>query len=344
MLSVRREQVTGASGPTARGGIPTLSAASFVLVMLSATSSLLAQGAPEGGDRTDADALFEEGRRLMLAGHHVEACPLLEASQRLDPAVGTLLHLGECYAQTGRSASAWRTFREAVVAARAAAQPAREQVALQRAQNIEPELARLQVSVPLGHDLPGLVVKTDGVELPRGFWGAAIPVDPGPHVIDVSAPRHTPQRIQAAVMQAGNTVVISIPQLAAEGEPRPQAAATLAEIPPSSSGPVRRSVPGMVSLAAGTAAMAVGAGFGVMAFRSWADARSVCTDNICPDEGVRHASSAHTYATVSTALVVAGGLGAGVGAYLLLRASPEKGHALWIAPGVSNLALGGRFE
>lgn len=332
----------------------------LLVASLSATATVQAQPAPtptgpsakpEGpAEKPTADALFEEARRLMLAGEHVEACPKLEESQRLDPAVGTLLHLGECFAKTGRTASAWRAFRQAVAAARTEGRLDREQIALARAQNLEPELARLQVSVPQGHDLPGLVVRTDGNELPRASWGAAIPVDTGPHVLEVTAPGYRPWRTQAAVMQLGGTVVVSVPVLISEdapeegGGPVPVGPASVAIDPRARAANERDRMVGIGSLAGGGVFAAVGAGFGVAAIRAWSDARAACVDRVCTDEGVRDASSARTSARISTALFAVGAVGAATGVYFLLRRPTPTRSALWVAPGLGGASLGGGFD
>src|SRR6476661_10803784 len=77
-----------------------------------------AEAQPRSSDKTTAEALFGEGRRLMSAGRYAEACPKLEASLKLDSGVGTMLNLAECYEKNGQTASAWTEFREAVSAAR----------------------------------------------------------------------------------------------------------------------------------------------------------------------------------------------------------------------------------
>jgi len=63
-----------------------------------------------------------------------------------DPAVGTLLYLAECLEKSGRTASAWATFREASSAARASGQAERARIGQERASKLESRLVRLDHS------------------------------------------------------------------------------------------------------------------------------------------------------------------------------------------------------
>src|SRR5688500_5523674 len=87
------------------------------------TSQAAAQAS--ASDKAAAEALFDQGLRLMKQNSFSEACPKLEESNRIDPAVGTLLYLGECYERVGKTASAWATFREAASLATNSSQPDR---------------------------------------------------------------------------------------------------------------------------------------------------------------------------------------------------------------------------
>jgi serine/threonine-protein kinase len=52
-----------------------------------------------GSNKAAAEALFSEGRTLAASGRCVEAIPKFQGSQKLDPGIGTLLNLAECYEQ-----------------------------------------------------------------------------------------------------------------------------------------------------------------------------------------------------------------------------------------------------
>jgi tetratricopeptide (TPR) repeat protein len=101
----------------------------------------------EASDSVVAQALFDDGKRLMAAGNVVEACPKFEESQRRDPGTGTLLNLAACYEQSGRLASAWSTYLAAAFSAHAAGDAAREALARDGAQALEPRLSKLVIRV-----------------------------------------------------------------------------------------------------------------------------------------------------------------------------------------------------
>src|SRR5439155_23616159 len=75
-----------------------------------------AQGASH---KAAAEALFEEGRKLMAEGKVESACPKFADSQQIDPSSATLLNLANCYEKQGRTASAWATYRQAASLANA---------------------------------------------------------------------------------------------------------------------------------------------------------------------------------------------------------------------------------
>src|SRR5262245_54130263 len=144
--------------------------------------------AQDASGKAAAEALFEQGVQLMKAGRFAEACPKLETSQRVDPGVGTLLYLAECYEKLGRTASAWATFREAESVARAQNQADRARTAQARAQKLEPELSYLTVNVAPEAKVEGLVVRRGGINVLPELYGVAAPVDPGVVEIEAGAP------------------------------------------------------------------------------------------------------------------------------------------------------------
>src|SRR5690349_13325346 len=83
-------------------------------------------------DKAAAEALFNQGVELVASGQLAEGCSKLEASQALDPALGTTLRLADCYDRTGKTASAWALFKEAQGMAHQSAETEREAIAAER--------------------------------------------------------------------------------------------------------------------------------------------------------------------------------------------------------------------
>src|SRR6188768_2830416 len=146
---------------------------------LAPVCALLLHAAPAvaQNDKAAAEALFDQGVRLMKQSSFSDACPKLEESERIDPAVGTLLYLGECYERIGKTASAWAAFREAASLANNMGQTDRGRVASSRAQELEPRLSRL--SIELGPDvarIAGVVVKRGNQRVEPSLYGTPLPV------------------------------------------------------------------------------------------------------------------------------------------------------------------------
>ncbi len=186
------------------------------LVQAAAALTILCAAGLDVGRAADeeatARALFVEGRRLTAAGDYLAACPKFEDSYRLDPGIGTNFNLADCFEHIGRTASAWARFMDVAAATRAAGQTEREKVARARAQALEPRLARLTVVVRRFVD--GLVVTRDGTPLGAASWGVPVPVDPGRHVIEATAPGKQSWSSTAEVPDRAEAVSIEVPALA----------------------------------------------------------------------------------------------------------------------------------
>ena len=139
-----------------------------------------------------AQALFDEGRRLMDANRYGDACPKLAESQRLDPGGGTLLNLAICHEKEGKLATAKNDFDEALILSTRDGRKDRQKIAREHLAAIEATVPRITVVVAPPSELDGLEVKLDGLVLRRAAWGVATPVDPGSHVVEATATGRAP--------------------------------------------------------------------------------------------------------------------------------------------------------
>ncbi len=324
----------------------TLAAVAFTLALGLWSGASRAQST---SDQATAEALFKEARDLMTAGRFGDACPKLAESQKLDPSAGTMLNLATCYERNGQLASAWVTFKGAATLAQNANEPDRAKMARARVADLEPKLATLSISVAPGAEVPGLVVKRDGETVGRAGWGTPIPVDPGAHTVEASAPGRRSWQAQAVVEGPAAKASIVVPALAEDAQApvpappppgSPPPAPPPGAPPPSSPGSTQR-VLGVVTASVGLAGIAVGSVFGVLAKGHQSDAGPHCSGTECDATGITDLSDARNAATVSTVGFIAGGalLAGGVVLYLVApHGSPATG--LFVAPGADGSVAG----
>ncbi len=187
----------------------------------------------QSSNQVAAEALFREARKLLDQGQYEQACEKLAASQKLDPAVGTLLNLGRCYEKLGRTASAWGAYREAAAAAHANGQAERLKSARAAADAVEPNLARLTIVVPSTVSALQPTIERNGQAVPPELWGIAVPIDPGEQTIVARAPDKKPWTTRVSVeAKAAQTVTIAELEADPAAAVAPPAPATPVTTPP----------------------------------------------------------------------------------------------------------------
>jgi len=313
-----------------------------------------------------AEALFDTAQKLMTEGKFTEACPKLEQSQRLDPGIGTLLYLADCYERSGKLASAWATFRDGASQAEAAGQSERAGAGQSRARALAPRLSKMTVKVAAElQNGSGLEIRRDDSPLPKGIWNVPMPIDGGEHVISASAPGYAPWSTTVNVATEKDDAVVSIPALVptpVEAPPPDETPVVPAVTPvqaspasppprrdaPASSGSTQRTL-GIVVSSVGLVGIGVGSYFGLRAISKNSDAKDVCDGTACSSEsGVTLTDEAKDAATVSN-VAFSVGLAALVGGIVLYATAPsEPVSALRLTPTAgprsAGLSLGGRFQ
>jgi tetratricopeptide (TPR) repeat protein len=180
---------------------------------LVAAAARAAAAQPANGQA--AEALFREGKTLMLAGKLAEACEAFDGSYRKDPATSTLLNVADCREKNGQFASAWGAFVEAERRSRNsddASQQAINQLAKDRASRLEPRLSYLTISVPDDSRVDGLTITRDGDPLDAAEWNRAIPIDVGPHVIEAKAPAYEPWTTRLEMAREKEQLAVTVPR------------------------------------------------------------------------------------------------------------------------------------
>lgn len=289
----------------------------WLLVALTVLLSTAARG--QSGGSALADELFIQAKSLMESEQFQEACDKFEESQRLDPAVGTLLNLAHCHEKVGRFASAWTEYSEVVTVAARQGRPDRVTFAEERLKEIEGHLSKLTIVLPKSSDVEGLSINLNGVKLGRAALGVPLPVDPGLAKIETDAPGRLPQTATISIEQGPSSQTFRVPTLRTIPVKKP---GTTPEEHADLLLRKKLRTAGLVTGGIGALGLAAGTVFGVVALskneRSFLEG---CDGNICDPRGEKLRNQARGFGNASTASFVTGGalLAAGTTLFLLGR-------------------------
>lgn len=293
---------------------------------LGAPGAAHAQGA---ADVALARDLFREGVELAQQGRWDEARERYRRSLALKRAPLTLYSLGVAQQQTGRFVEAIENFR-AFLAEREPENPATvpyEQPSREAVLALEKRVARLDIEI-VPAAAKAVRLEVDGVLVPEAALGLPRPVDPGEHVIVVSAEGFRPARSTAKLAEGERGKVT----LRMEPAPGPRLSAPMPSDTPSRALPI-------ALVASGGTLFAAGLGVGLAGVSAAATAPT------------RDGPAANRARTLTLAGDVAGGVGLavlGVGTVLMILAptnppasAPQKGA--WVRPVVTGDGVGVRF-
>jgi hypothetical protein len=318
----------------------------FVLAAGLTAAAVDARAEPSEGGAAAAESLFQEARKLMDAKRYSEACPKLVASQKIAPAVGTLLNLADCYEKAGQLASAWARFHEAIALAQRLGRADREKTAKERAEKLEPRLIKLTITT-LEKDVE---VKLDGNVLDGAALGTPVPVDPGKHAIEAAAKGKKSFTTTVDVSDRARSPSVEIPALDVDPDAVKSSSRSGGSSgkggqeteEPSGSGPSTQRIVSYVAIGLGAVGVGVGTIFGLRTSSIWADAKTHCTGVECDRTGVTLATDAKNAGTVSTISFIAGGLLLAGGAILFFT-SPTSSSKVQVGVGAGSMLVQGRF-
>jgi hypothetical protein len=299
-------------------------------------TTALTTSLPAWAQATDpiaATELFKQGREAMGKGDHATACQKFDDSARLDLKVGTLLNLAECEEHLGKIASARQHLQRALDLAKAQGDD-RVELARTRLAAIDKRVPRLTVT--LASKVPGARIRRDDVDLGGGSIGSPLPVEPGEHVITVSAPRHEDRSFTVKL---------------AEGEQQTLAVDVGAEAPADASSPAAASAEssqssgstktlGFVTAGVGIAAIGAGTIFALIAMGDDSKSNETCdANNVCDPAGKDARDDARAAGNVATGFFIGGAVALATGVVLVL-AAPSERKAARIVPLVSPSSAG----
>jgi hypothetical protein len=310
-----------------------------------------AHAEPSTQEKALASRLFDDASKLVASGQTAAACPKYAESERLDPQLGTLLHLGECYANVGKAASAWTSFKEAADIATQRSDPRAGKIR-DRLASVEKTVSNLVITVDASEPAT-LEVRQDGDLVGKAVWGSPIPVDPGEHKISATAPGAKPREVVVTVGGKGQTATVSLPPI--EYLPATVATPTTPSTPDSTTPTTEQKSPttdtsrswfsshqrvvGVVVGAIGVAGIGVGSAFGLTAKSTYDKSDAHCNGDHCDPTGHDFRQSAFSKAEVSDIAFGVGGA-ALVGGVVLFLTAPKAEQAAVITPVVGpNLAF-----
>jgi hypothetical protein len=295
-------------------------------------------------DPVTAEVLFQEARELLRQGKLDQACPKFLESERLDPATATLLAVATCHERQGLLATAWAEFTEAMGRARQERRKDREQLALERALALEPRLSTLKIVVPPElAQLPGLIIRRDGLELGQAVHNRELPIDGGVHRLEASAPGYSSETHAVTIAAERDAAHWMVPTLRRQPErasssiaaPSPAALSPTDVLPPPpvTSAPLeppRAPPPGLTGTqvlgaglgAAGIGAATVGAAFLVGALVKKDQSDSYCRGSVCEPKGLELRAAAVDRGNMATALGIGAALFAASGVALYVWGAP----------------------
>jgi hypothetical protein len=274
-------------------------------------------------DPVAADALYQAGKQLVVEKKYTEACAKFDASYKLDPTLGTLLNLADCYEKAGKIATSWATWGAAIEQARRD-KDERLDFARDRREALAPRLPKVVIRV-YGM-LPGIDVYWDEGKLAPGAFGTEMPTDVLEHRLVVRRDDGVTlldQKVQVRDDGKRTEIPLDIvalnrqhPRIVQKNDPSTPPPTS----PQRSAGAVIGTVGAVALLTAG------GLELGALLKRNEANDAGGCVNGFCTPTGIESIESARTLAEAGQWLGLGGLVIFSVGATLFVAApsaSPE---------------------
>lgn len=309
-------------------------------------------------EKAAAEALFREAVALIERDQTGAACDKFAASQAIDPALGTMLRLADCYDRVGKTASAWALFEQAAATARGANQPERERIAVERGKELESRLSKVVLSLS-GAAPPGLEVRLNDVAIPTASLGTALPVDPGTLRVQLKAEGYHTLEKRFEIATGPSSATLELPALKPAPKTnaaaaQPSAAGGSAEPSPEASRGSTQRVFAYVTGGVGIAGLIASGVLGYKAYDLNQSSLDQCLDddpNACTRDGKIERDDARKFGNFATVAGVTGGALLAASVVLLVTAPSDKRRETaarsWITPYVgprdARVEIGGRF-
>ena len=303
------------------------------LVAVTITVLVLGASAPARADRAEAEHLFLEARKLVLADRCSEAVELLQRSLQADPSVGALLNLGTCEETLGHFTDALRTFQRAEQLARRT-DAERTEEAVRRQIAIEARVGSIRVRT---RD-DGASIEVNGL---RAAVGERIVLPPGTYDVVALAPGRQSATTKVTVTAGKHDVTVDVGPLLRLADDHDASSESTASRAASSPSGVRLGP--WLTIGAGALALGAGGLTGVLASQGRSELDDLCPRYpACPASQLSHARDVEgrtrTTATISTISVTGAVVLLGIGiTWLLLEPRPANARLQSGYPKYTNL-------
>lgn len=332
--------------------------------------TVLAEEDPNPQTTAAARALAVDGLKLAKAGQCEEAIDKLDKAEKLRHAPIVLGKLGECLVSVGRLVEGTEALRKMLREPLPAdASPTLAQ-AYEKAQSVLQEAKQripgLTINVTGGANPREIKLRVDGNDVPATVLGVELPLDPGRHIVEVSAPGFFKASAEPRV-EIGDKQTVSLelkrdpnapkeePKDASQATPAAQmtganeataqhnGGSNTSQTPPQPTASHGSNTWAYISYGVGAVGLGVGLIYGRAAMQDKTNLDSRCPDNVCSKSDESALNSARTKGTISTIGFGVGAAGVALGTVLLLTsgssASSSSASALPAHPGARRLAM-----
>jgi hypothetical protein len=266
----------------------------------------------------DPAAIFTKAREQFKDGEYEEALKGFERVMELSESPNAVFYSAKALRELGRFAEAYARFERARNEAAARADEEKRYLQTRDSadaalRDLEPRIAKLVITIPAA--VTGAEVNVDGHPLESSAWGESVPMMPGEHSIDATAPGYDPVSTTVSLKRGKTKTVPLFASGGSSSEPEPDPITDKPDTPEDDGNLL---LWGAIVGGVGVAALAVGGVFGGLSLAKKSEREDNCDGLACNEQGLAAAEDGTTFGNVATAGFVVGGVAVAVGVTLIV--------------------------
>jgi hypothetical protein len=284
---------------------------------------------------------FAQALALQTGGDWAGALALLKEVAAIKPTPQVRFNIALCEERLGRLVAALGDYE-------LAGSDAQSEKADQVREEVDSRLDALRARVPRvvvqrAEGAESATISLDGVALGDSVVNTPLPVDPGPHVVEATALGYQPfkQSFRVAEQQTA-TIPVMLQPVPVKVEPLVQPPPPPPPPPPRAKSGVRTA--GFAIGGAGLATLLTSGAMFYLRHGTISDLDKQCgpNRNACPESSHSDVDRGKLYTTIGDVTLIAGALGVGLGATLVIVGSREgEQPSVALAPGAAFADVGG---